>query len=163
MGEYLFGGLTMKKYLLSFLVFWIFLAEKLNLEVFILGFVVSIIVFILNKDSFSFNLKKFDTEKIKNMLKYLTLLIKEIITANFLVAKVVLSPKMDISPEMIVYETKLKSDINKAILANSITLTPGTLTVTLKDNKLRVHCLKKEYIEDVIDSKFEKILLKMER
>jgi len=122
------------------------------------------VVYFLNKDSmfpiWSVGKHFFRTTYL--LIIYLIILIKEIIIANFQVAGIVLSPKMNISPEVISFTTKLKSDFNKTILANSMTLTPGTITVLVENNTLTVHCLRKEYIEGVMSSKFEKILLKLE-
>jgi multicomponent Na+:H+ antiporter subunit E len=99
---------------------------------------------------------------VNKYVAYLWLLVKEIILANLQVAKIVLSPKISISPTMITYETKLKSVFHRTVLANSITLTPGTLTVSLVDNILTIHCLREEYGEQIIDSKLEQILLQIE-
>jgi multicomponent Na+:H+ antiporter subunit E len=93
---------------------------------------------------------------------YLLLLLKEIILANISVARIVVSPKMDVSPCIVILKTQLKSKLHRAILANSITLTPGTLTVQFTEDELVVHCLIKKYIPDLIHSKFEKLLLKIE-
>lgn len=93
---------------------------------------------------------------------YTIILIKEVIIANFLVAKIVLNYKEKTDSCVISYKTKLKSDLYKTIFANSITLTPGTITVDLKDSTYKVHCLKKEFADGVCNSRFEKILLKLE-
>ena len=93
---------------------------------------------------------------------YLLLLLKEIILANISVARIVMSPKINVSPCIVRLKTRLKSSLHRAILANSITLTPGTLTLQLNDDELVVHCLMKEYIPDLVNSKFEKLLLKIE-
>ena len=93
---------------------------------------------------------------------YIIKLIKEILISNFNVAKIVLSPKLIISPKIVVINTKVKSDFYKTIFANSITLTPGTLTISMDKNTITVHCLKDEFAMGLIDSDFEKIILKVE-
>ncbi|QXM06909.1 Na+/H+ antiporter subunit E [Crassaminicella indica] len=150
--------------LFFFIVFWFILAETINIERLFIGVVICIGVYVLNKELIvSDEGKNFQfLKKVYCYMTYLLILIKEIIVANFQVAKIVLSPKMNISPKIVRFHSKLKSDFYRTILANSITLTPGTLTVFMEGNELVVHCLKKEYIEDVLDSKFEKILLKIE-
>ncbi|MPN50037.1 Na(+)/H(+) antiporter subunit E [bioreactor metagenome] len=90
------------------------------------------------------------------------ILIKEIFKSNFHVAKVVLSPKLNISPTIVTITTNLKSDFDKTILANSITLTPGTLTLDMTEEKLIIHCLEENSIKDLQNSIFENILLKKE-
>ena len=56
----------------------------------------------------------------------------------------------------------MKADFGKAILANSITLTPGTITVHVRDDLFMVHCLDRELAEGLEDSEFEQRLEKME-
>lgn len=143
-----------------FLIFWIILCEKLSAEVFILGIVVSASVFYFNKHFLTMG--SFKIGKLPLYALYLLLLLKEIVIANISVAVIVLSPRMNISPCIVRLKTQLKSSLHRAILANSITLTPGTLTVQLNEDELVVHCLVKEYIPDLIHSKFEKLLLKIE-
>ncbi|KDR94576.1 multicomponent Na+:H+ antiporter subunit E [Peptoclostridium litorale DSM 5388] len=94
--------------------------------------------------------------------KYIFLLIREVIMANVAVAKIVLSPKMEISPEIVEFESRLKSEFLRVVLANSITLTPGTITIDMQDGMYTVHCLKEEFARGLFDSEFEKILLKIE-
>ena len=90
------------------------------------------------------------------------ILIKEIIVSNFHVAKIVLSPQIAISPQIVIIKTKIKSDFHKTIFANSITLTPGTLTISMDRDKITVHCLKDEFARGLTNSAFEKIILKVE-
>lgn len=155
---------NLHRYILIFILFWIILAEKINVEVILIGLFICMAVYSFNRHSiFSFVRKETKLlEKMYYWCMYLLILVKGIVLANFEVAKIVLSPHMKISPEMVQFHTKLSSDIHKAILANSITLTPGTLTVRMEENTLVVHCLKKDYVEAVLHSKFEKILLKIE-
>lgn len=143
-----------------FLLFWIILCEQLTIEVVILGMIVSAAVYYFNRRLFTED--SFRLRKLPLYALYLLLLLKEIVFANINVAKIVLSPRINISPCIVRLETQLKSKLHRAILANSITLTPGTLTVQLKEDELVVHCLIKAYIPDLIHSKFEKLLLKIE-
>ena len=65
-----------------------------------------------------------------------------------------------------IYLTVIKTDIpskfHRVILANSITLTPGTLTINLDDNYLLIHCLEKESALALSNSEFEKLIKKAE-
>ncbi|MEO2054384.1 MAG: Na+/H+ antiporter subunit E [Nitrospira sp.] len=80
-------------------------------------------------------------------LRYIFVFLYEVIKANLQVVKIVLSPKLNITPGIIAYKMDVESDAGITLLANSITLTPGTLTVDLsKDKKtLYIHAL---HIED---------------
>ncbi|MFT9496005.1 Na+/H+ antiporter subunit E [Anaerosolibacter sp.] len=144
--------------------FWIVLSERLNLEVLVAGLLlISIMYMLYGKRKVAIEHEKtFFIKSLGNYGKYLWILVKEIIAANLQVAKIVLGPRISISPTMITYETKLESAFHRTVFANSITLTPGTLTVSMVDNILTIHCLKGEYGEQIMDSKLEKILLEIE-
>ena len=66
-------------------------------------------------------------------------------------------------PVIVHVHTNLKTEIARVILANSITLTPGTITVSLTDDDLLVHCLDKSLAEGMEDSAFVKLLEEMEK
>jgi len=66
---------------------------------------------------------------------------KELVKANFKLALIVLSPSLPINPGIVKVRTKLKSRMGRLMLANSITLTPGTLTMELDGEWLYVHCV----------------------
>lgn len=90
------------------------------------------------------------------------MLIIEVIKANIDVARIVLGAKIDVDPVVVNFRTKLKSDLYRVILANSITLTPGTITMVMENDVYIIHCLEKQFAEGIFDSKFENILLKIE-
>ena len=95
-------------------------------------------------------------------LQYLYYLIKEIITANLAVSRMILTRKETMEPVIVRVRTDLKTETAKVILANSITLTPGTITVSMSGQELLVHCLDKSLSEGMEDSVFVKLLRKME-
>ena len=68
-------------------------------------------------------------------------LIWEIIKANIDVALIVINPQLPISPRIVQFKTRLKGDLERTIFANSITLTPGTVTIDVQDDIFYVHCL----------------------
>jgi len=71
-------------------------------------------------------------------------LLGEVVTSSIEVAKLVLSPSLPISPTMLELSTAGMSDVGKVILGNSITLSPGTATIDLYEDRLLVHCLTRE-------------------
>jgi multicomponent Na+:H+ antiporter subunit E len=79
-------------------------------------------------------------------LRYIVVFLYEVIKANLQVVKIVLSPTLNITPGIIAYKMDVESDAGITLLANSITLTPGTLTVDIsKDKKtLYIHALHME-------------------
>ena len=80
---------------------------------------------------------------------YYAWLIKEIILSNYLVVKHIWLGNDSISPTLRVIKSSQKTDIGKVIYANSITLTPGTVTVDLQGDKLTVHALCRESLEEL--------------
>ncbi|AHM57820.1 hypothetical protein EAL2_808p03150 (plasmid) [Peptoclostridium acidaminophilum DSM 3953] len=100
--------------------------------------------------------------KIFYACEYVILLLKEVVAANVAVARIVLSRNMDVSPAVVSFESRLKSDFLRTILANSITLTPGTITIDMQEGKYTVHCLREEFGKGLGNSRFEEILLKIE-
>jgi hypothetical protein len=87
---------------------------------------------------------------------------KEIIAANIAVSGMILTRREQMEPVIVRVHTDLKSETARVILANSITLTPGTITVSMTDNDLLVHCLDKSLSEGMDDSVFVRLLKKME-
>lgn len=74
-------------------------------------------------------------------LRYWPWLIWEIVKANWDVAKIIANPKLPISPTMTRVTASQKTELGRAIYANSITLTPGTISVDLEDDQITVHAL----------------------
>jgi len=70
---------------------------------------------------------------------YLMVFLWQLIKSNLDVARRVVSPSLPIRPGIVCAKTQLKSSIGKLILANSITLTPGTLTLDIEDDTLLIH------------------------
>ena len=75
----------------------------------------------------------------------------EVVKANVAIIRIVLSPHMEITPCLVPVKTDLKSAGARAALANAITLTPGTITVDVKDDVLWVHALTAEMAEGLKD------------
>lgn len=76
------------------------------------------------------------------VLLYLPWLMKEIFVANIEVAKVILDPKLPISPRIVVFHGSQQTDLGRAIYANSITLTPGTITTGVEGQEFQIHALR---------------------
>jgi multicomponent Na+:H+ antiporter subunit E len=94
---------------------------------------------------------------------YLYILLKNLILSNLQISKRILSKDMKLSPAIVAVKTNLESDWKKLLLANSITLTPGTLTLDIKDDTLFIHVI--EYHEgsnkENITKEFEDIIAKI--
>ncbi|MBM3149908.1 MAG: hypothetical protein FJZ88_07795, partial [Chloroflexi bacterium] len=78
---------------------------------------------------------------ILRLFVYVPWLLFNILKANIYVAIIILNPRMPINPVLLRFKTQMRRDISLVTLANSITLTPGTITVDLKDNAYTIHAL----------------------
>lgn len=87
--------------------------------------------------------------KIIGGIKYFIFLLKEIFLSAINVVKIAWQPEMSLKPEMKWIKTKQKNTLSLVIYANSITLTPGTITVEANDNNLLIHALDKSSIQDL--------------
>lgn len=83
-------------------------------------------------------------EVLRRILWYWAWLLKEIIQANIQVIRIVIDPKLPISPRVIELHTGSRSEMLNVIYGNSITLTPGSTTIDLQEDTLLVHCLTEE-------------------
>jgi multicomponent Na+:H+ antiporter subunit E len=75
------------------------------------------------------------------LMAYVPWLLKEIFVANLAVAKIILDPKLPISPRMVVFHGTQETDVGRAVFANSITLTPGTITTGVHGQEFQIHAL----------------------
>ena len=96
-------------------------------------------------------------------LLYLGVFLTELAKANLNVMRLVFSPRIEIQPGIVEIKTELKSPIGRLALANSITLTPGTLVVDIKDASLFIHWINVSATDPVgateeISARFEKYL-----
>ena len=150
--------------LLLFFLAWIIFNGRITLEIVIFGVVIAFAVFAFICKFMGYSIEKEKTlyKKLPAICKYIVLLVVEIIKSNLVVCRMILSAKEVTEPVIVHIHTKLKSESLRVMLTNSITLTPGTITVSLKDQSLLVHCLDKSLAEGMENSEFVKMLEKME-
>jgi len=152
-------------YLFSILLLiWLALTLSFQWQELAIGLLSSLILAgILHKTYLDLGFPPLSPKRILYFLVYLIVLLKEIILANLDVAYRVIHPKMPIKPGIVIIKTELKQDIAKMILANSITLTPGTFTLDISDDTILIHWIdvRSEEIDEgtkIIGDKFEKYL-----
>ncbi len=140
---------------------WLVLTSSLHLDNIVVGAVVSFSIALLYTKMFTHH--KFEFINPVYFLIYIYILLKNIIISNIQIAKRTLSPNMELSPAIVAVKTTLKSNWKKLLLANSITLTPGTLTLDVKDDTLFIHII--EYRDgqskEEIIKEFEDIIAKI--
>lgn len=143
---------------------WLLLTGTFERTSLLLGLAIAgILALIFGKNSSVFGKLRFTPKMLIYSLLYLVVLSWEIVKSNVDVALRVINPKLPINPGIVKVKTKLKSPMGRMILANSITLTPGTLTIDIVDDELYIHwidvkTLDPEKASQKILGKFEKIL-----
>ena len=95
-------------------------------------------------------------------MRYLWVLVQEIVKANVCVLKLILSPDLQPEPAFLYFDTDFKTGAARMLLANSITLTPVTITVSVEGDRFFVHCLDRELAEGIEESVFVGLLKQME-
>ena len=150
--------------LLLFFLVWVVFNGRLTLEIALFGVAVAGAVFAFVCKFMGYSLQKELRfyKKIPSFCQYLYYLVKEIIAANITVSRMILTRKEQMEPVIVHVRTDLKTETARMMLANSITLTPGTITVALTENDLLVHCLDKSLSQGMEDSIFVRLLHKME-
>jgi len=158
------------KFIYTFIVVmivWMAFTTSLEPAELITGLFVSAIIAAFSSKFFSCcGLDILFSPRILYVIQYLFVFVWALVKSNFSMAKRVISPSLPINPGIVEFKTNLKNDTAKLILANSITLTPGTLTVDLKGDEFFIHWIDVEAHtpEDAykaIAAPFENILLKI--
>ncbi len=130
--------------------FWMLLSGKFDAFHLTLGAICCALTGYLFHDLLFANARVGDMHIVAaRFIAYIPWLIQQIVLSNIHVASLALSPKMPIDPQIIKFKTKLETDISWVTLANSITLTPGTITMDIKDGVYYVHALSKKVAEDL--------------
>ena len=151
--------------LLLFFLVWIIFNGAITTEICIFGVVVAFLMFgfVCKFMDYSWRKEKLLIQRSGYFLLYLGNLLIEIVRANVSVCHFVLSDRDEIHPVMVSFHTTLKSGLARVILTNSITLTPGTITVSLQGDEVIVYCLDRSLAEGMENSSFVKMLEHMER
>lgn len=147
-----------------YFVFWIILNGKVTTEICILGLIISSAVYYFTCRFLDHSVRK-EKKLLCNagrFLKYCCVLVLEIVKANFAVMHMILTEKEEIQPVMVNFESPMQTGAGKALLADAITLTPGTITVSLEESEYVVHCLDESLAPGMADSIFVELLLDME-
>ena len=159
--------MNVKNIILSFillLVTWLLLNSKFDIATIGIGVIVSLFISIAVCSKCEiFSEVNVSPKGILYFFMYFFVFMGALIKSNLDVARRVISPSLPINPGIVEVETKLKSKIGRLVLANSITLTPGTLSIDITDDKIYIHWINvtgadKENATKEIVKTFEKYL-----
>lgn len=147
---------------ITLLLFWILLGGTLAPDTLAVGIVAAFAISFFYGDGISF-LSDYRPmpRSFKATVGYVGTFLVELVRSNIALARIVLSPDLPIKPGIVKVRTRLKSRVGRLLLANSITLTPGTLTVEIEGDWLYVHWVSTEATD--IDAATARIVAGFER
>jgi len=147
-----------------FFLLWVIFNARFDMEIAVMGVIFSAGLYAFICAFMGYHPRKdwLVLKKLGGTVAYLLKLMWDICLANATVLKYILSPKCEVEPCLVKFRTKLKTDKMRVLLANSITLTPGTITASVEDDCYTVHCLDEDLMEGLKDSEMEQLLLKLE-
>ena len=148
---------------LLLLLFWIVLNGKITLEILLTGVVLSAALCWVSGKLCGWSFRELQMlALLPRLVRYFFLLLWNILLSNLLVIREALRPRVHIAPSIVTMRTPLKGGLTRFILANSITLTPGTITVRIDDEHMVVHALNEKASRELSHSPFIRELEKWE-
>ncbi len=146
-----------------FLLFVLF-NGKLTLEIALFGVVFAAALYAFSCKYLGYSFKK-DFAMVRGAadgIRYLMMLAWEIVKANLTVIRMILTPGFEPKPKLVQFRSGLRDEGHRVALADSITLTPGTITCELNEDLFTVHCLDTEQYEGIDNTCFEQALSRIE-
>ena len=150
---------------ICFFALWIVLNGRWTTEIALFGLVFAAIAYAFTWKYMGYT-PKVDLAlvlRLPSAIRYGCTLVSEIVKANLTTARMILTKNFEPQPQLVHFEAPLKKNRHLVALSNSITLTPGTITVELCGSDLWVHALDASLVEGLDDSVFVQALEKMER
>ena len=147
-----------------YLSLWLIFSMRVSTEVAAAGVIISAAVYWFACKHMRYSLST-DLDLLRNLPRgiwYALTLVWETAKANIAVLMIVFSPAIEVEPCIFYFRTNLKTNVARVVLGNSITLTPGSITVALNGDLLCVHCLNRKMIGKIKDSIFIRQLQKFE-
>jgi multicomponent Na+:H+ antiporter subunit E len=151
---------------ISLMIFWVVMSGFIDVIHLSMGVVtvVGVLVFnskLKNHQFFEDDMSDLSELRFGMAFYYFFWMIWQIIIAGFHVLWVITSPKMPIQTTVLTFRANLPSAHAKMILGNSITLTPGTLTMDIEGDLFTVHALTAKSYEGIINDEMPKMVLKL--
>lgn len=147
-----------------YFVLWVILNGRWTTEIGVFGLVFAAVAYAFTWKYMDFG-PKVDVALVRrapSAIAYGVTLLKEIIKANLTVVRMILDGEKEPKPQLVQFDVDLKKNRHLVALANSITLTPGTITVDLHDNHFTVHALDASMVDGLDDGVFVQHLMRME-
>ena len=147
------------------LAFWLLLNGRITAEILILGVLICGVIYGWCCKVLGFHPKRelALARRVLGAVKYLLILVWEVVKAALDVMVLTLSPKAkEVQPRLVYFKSPVRSDIGKVMLSNSITLTPGTITCGVGEDLFCVHALDGKYAGGMDESVFVTEIRKLE-
>ena len=144
---------------------WFVFNERVTLELLVIGVIISAALCVFCRCLIGRPEKKSLTRRSQLFAlsaQYFLFVLKQIFQSNINVLRLIVTPGIEPEPQLHYFRTTLKNDLSRVMLANTITITPGTITCKLENDELCVHTLDKPLADGLVDSEFEKRLLEVE-
>ncbi len=127
--------------------FWVLLNGKWTTEIAVVGVIVSAALYAFMVAFMDYSPKKEWKlfVRIPRIAGYFVYLVKEIFKSAYGTMRLIWSPREEIEPRVTSFHTRLRTDAGKVVLANSITMTPGTITVDVQEDLFLIHCLDESF------------------
>lgn len=147
-----------------FLIFWIVLNGRITPDVVVVGVAATALVSVVTYKllGVGWQNERRVWGRISGIIGYLLILVVEVFKANIHMIVLILSPTIEIKPQLIYFKSPVRTNAAKVALANSITLTPGTITIKLDEEGFGVHAIDSESGYKVEASVFVERLKKIE-
>jgi len=144
---------------------WMFLQVSYDPITFVVGYILGLFILFLMRRFFT---ERFYLLRVIAIINLILLFLKELVLSNIAVLKTVIKPKLDMQPGIFALPTELKKDWEITLLANLITLTPGTLVVDVSDDQkvLYIHAMDVPDVQESITSikqSFERAIMEVSK
>ncbi len=151
--------------LTALFLLWIAFNGRFTIEVVLIGALITLVLYFFCAKFLGYRLRhEFLTLRmLPRAVAYVFTLMVEIVKASLLMIRIVVNPKRKVKPQFVTFDTPLETSAAQSVLANSITLTPGTISVHCEGSKLTVHCLDPVFAEGIENLVFQQKLKRLER
>jgi multicomponent Na+:H+ antiporter subunit E len=150
--------------LVLFFIFWLVLNGRITAEILVIGAALTVLLYLFARLAFGYTWRTELTlmKLVPLTFVYLIVLAWAILRANMTVMRLVWFKRVPIDPAVVKVNVPFDTDVARAVLANSISITPGTITASVEGDTFYVHCLSPKMIEGIGDSMFVRLLRRME-
>lgn len=123
--------------------FWVLLNGQWTTEIAVVGLIVCAALYAFMAAFMGYSPKREWqlAKRLPRIIGYFFYLVGEVFKSAFATIRLIWSPDLEIQPRVTSFHTTVKTDAGKVVLANSITMTPGTITVDVRDDVFLIHCL----------------------